>query len=231
MVQLAEKTRLFQGNGTFPTPIPQTDCSSRDVQMFLEKIVEQPSLHAKFLNTISLLEHMGSRKILVSQSHSRTSESVLQHAAEEARHAYFFKKKIRLVDPSVRLQYQKEDLFQGERSAIYFQRLDALVKRNLSKEPEFDKQKKSRLNYLYTTILIEIRAFDFYHLYNQVLESKFIGFHLNGIIKEEEGHLSEMIASLNLEDPRFESRLEGFLIKEGKFFRNLFRTWKSSIKE
>lgn len=229
MVQLADKTRISRGNEIFPTPVPHLDSGSMDIQLFLEKIVEQPSLHSKFLNTVSLLEHMGSRKILVSQSHSGTDESVLQHAAEEARHAYFFKKKTRLVDPTTRLQYREEDLFRGRSSAMYFQRLDAMVKRNLSRDQGFNKREKSRLNYLYTTILIEIRAFDFYNIYNSVLESKNIGFHLNGIIKEEEGHLNEMISSLNQEDQEFKSRLGEFTRKESVYFSKLFRAWRSFI--
>ena len=62
------------------------------VRAFLTEIVEQPEQHAKFMNMLSMLEHMGSRKIMLSQMNRTLTEDSLKHLAEEARHAYFFKR-------------------------------------------------------------------------------------------------------------------------------------------
>ena len=69
-----------------------------DLRPFLETVVEDSQLHPRWLETLSLLENMGARKIHKSMArfpaHLQNAETVLQHAAEEARHAYFFKKQI-----------------------------------------------------------------------------------------------------------------------------------------
>jgi hypothetical protein len=62
-------------------------------ESILKKIVNDATTHAQFLNTVSLLEHIGSRKILITQSNQNSSEFILSHAAEEARHALFLKRK------------------------------------------------------------------------------------------------------------------------------------------
>ena len=62
------------------------------IRAFLTEIVRQPQTHAKFMNMLSMLEHMGSRKIMISQMNETLTEDSLKHLAEEARHAYFFKR-------------------------------------------------------------------------------------------------------------------------------------------
>ena len=46
---------------------------------FLRAVVRQPETHARFMNMLSMLEHMGSRKIMVSQmdDHRNMTEDML----------------------------------------------------------------------------------------------------------------------------------------------------------
>ena len=61
----------------------------RDV---LDRLIADPPRHARWLNTVALLEYTGARKMLKSQASARMSEMILRHAAEESRHAHFFKR-------------------------------------------------------------------------------------------------------------------------------------------
>lgn len=60
-------------------------------QECLTALVKQPTLHARFLNTLSLLEFIGARKIMKSQEEDSVTPAVLAHATEEIRHAQVLK--------------------------------------------------------------------------------------------------------------------------------------------
>src|SRR5580704_1253063 len=60
----------------------------------INKIVSSTELHAKWLNSLSLMENTGARKISKYEDPVKTNIIVLKHAAEEARHAYYLKKQI-----------------------------------------------------------------------------------------------------------------------------------------
>jgi hypothetical protein len=52
------------------------------VRAFLEQLVREPSRHALFMNMLSMLEHMGSRKIMLSQMNRTLTEETLSHLSE-----------------------------------------------------------------------------------------------------------------------------------------------------
>jgi hypothetical protein len=58
----------------------------------LSSIICDRTLHARFINTLSLLENMGTHKIMATQYGPAIDQSTLKHLAEVARHAYFFKR-------------------------------------------------------------------------------------------------------------------------------------------
>ena len=64
------------------------------MQPILKKIVRQPVLHAKWLNTLSFMENAGARKISACENAETTDLIQLKHAAEEHRHAYYLKKQL-----------------------------------------------------------------------------------------------------------------------------------------
>jgi len=185
---------------------------------FLEYVVQNKYTHALWLNTLSLLEHLGSRKILMTQSNENISEMILKHATEEARHALFFKKAARNIVEDFQTGYQKNQLIKGTSAKIYFAKLDCIVRSNLrNSNIEFDIS--NYLAYLYTTTVIEKRAMIVYENYNYILESSNQNLNLRNLILEEEGHLAEMSAEMKKYDSAWETRLEEIIEREKKIFK------------
>src|SRR4051794_11911501 len=97
------------------------------LKLFLEGAMADSGRHARLLNTFSLMEHIGSRKILLSQGES-SDEKVLKHLAEETRHAHFFKRAAEKTSGR-EMRYVAADLAAGASARRYFGRLDAGVSR------------------------------------------------------------------------------------------------------
>jgi hypothetical protein len=72
-----------------------------DLESLLTQIVSDDLVHSKFLNTLSLQENIGARKISASESPETTTCMVLKHAAEEHRHAFYLKKQIERLSAQV----------------------------------------------------------------------------------------------------------------------------------
>ena len=73
-----------------------TACASHDnasrTRAVLDRVVVEPRLHARFVNTLSRLEYVGVRKILKSRRSERLDIDGLQHILDEAVHALRLKK-------------------------------------------------------------------------------------------------------------------------------------------
>ncbi|MDV6237035.1 hypothetical protein CH379_015500 [Leptospira ellisii] len=201
------------------TPVSTKPSTSKDsIRTFLQTIITDPIRHSRWLNTISFLEHMGSRKILATQSGFGTGEMILRHASEEARHAHFFKRMSERVSPGTCPDYRPEHMHCGFPAFLYFQRLDGMVLKNL-KQDGIAGAKRSYLSYLYVTHLIEERADFLYAEYDRILEENGIPVSLKSILKEEESHLSDMKNALNEEDSQYEARYSLFQEKEELNYR------------
>lgn len=150
----------------------------------------KPDLHARFLNTISLLEYMGARKILKSQKEEKISSQILAHAAEEIRHAQSFKKLALKMSEGKLTSYSEEHLLCGQEAREYFQSLDQAVYAEFGDD--------SYTNYLYTTLLIEERANQVYPVYEPVLARAGYPGVLKAIVREEDSHLKEILESLRI---------------------------------
>ena len=117
-------------SSTTAWPLCEIEASSADlvepVRRRLAWWVERPVEHARFLNTLALMEHIGSRKIMVSQTRGPLGQEVLKHLAEETRHAYFFK---RAAESLARhpLQFDEIDAIRPASARMYFGRLDATI--------------------------------------------------------------------------------------------------------
>lgn len=145
----------------------------------LRALMESPSLHASWLATLSLLEYVGARKI--SCTFRQPSAMVLEHFAEEARHAQFFKERALKLDPEAR------PLLPG-RARLYFERLDAGVAHLLTCHGE----ERPEAAYVLVTRVIEERATDLYKEYNRILKEMHLPFSLDGVLAEEGRHLEYM---------------------------------------
>ncbi len=154
------------------------------VRAFLQALVHDPRTHAKFLNMLSMLEHMGSRKIMVSQMKrpEEMDQDTLQHLAEEARHAYFFKRHAERVNGSAMKGWVDENTMTRVPALMYFGRMDAGI----------SKQVGERDAYGWVSLIIELRACWLYAIYNEVVEEAGVHLPLKGLLAEEDHHLAEM---------------------------------------
>lgn len=104
------------------------------VRDYLSRIIEDRAAHAKFMNMLSMLEHMGSRKIMVSQmdKHESLNEDTLKHLAEEARHAYFFKRQAERAAQRSLDGWTDENTTARVPALMYFGRMDAGITKRLA---------------------------------------------------------------------------------------------------
>jgi len=150
----------------------------------LRTITASRALHWRWLNTLSFLEHIGSRKIFRANLEAQMNEMLLRHASEEARHALFFKTMARR-EAGLESDFAPDSLLCGSSANRYIQSLDSAVKRRIGTGQGFH-------CYLLTTYLIEVRAGSVYPLYQEILSNAKSPISLRSIILEEEGHLAEM---------------------------------------
>jgi 1,2-phenylacetyl-CoA epoxidase catalytic subunit len=154
------------------------------LQAILERITADPALEGRWLNTLSLLEFIGARKIgRTVASHHPTLE-VLGHLADETRHAAAFKRLARDVSGDESASYLCE-----EDAKAYFQRLD----RELAAWAAgvFGRE-DVQLNYLLTTTVVERRAMLLYPIYKAVTRQAAVRAELGKVIVEEQSHRREI---------------------------------------
>jgi hypothetical protein len=155
----------------------------------LARIVADAPRHARLANTLSLLEHIGSHKIMTTQHASDIDQPTLKHVAEEAGHAYFMKRQAEKTAQRP-LEYADEDLLAPAAARMYFQRLEAAFVRALAHRPS------ARAVYLYMSMIVEFRALWFYGLYQQTLERARHPLSLKRVLGEEQNHLGDVAQRL-----------------------------------
>jgi hypothetical protein len=155
----------------------------------LDAIVAEPKRHARMINTLSLLEHMGSHKIMATQHSSGIDQATLKHVAEEAHHAFFMKRQAEKTAERA-LEYVAGDLLAAPSARMYFQRLEAATVRAVGQ------RHSARAAYLYMSMIVEFRALWFYGLYEQALKRARHTLSLKRVLGEEQAHLGDMAARL-----------------------------------
>lgn len=150
------------------------------IKEVLAEICSDAEVEARWLNTLSLLEYIGARKIgkTVASSHPQRAE-VLDHWADETRHAYAFKRLSEKVSPD------GSEYLCEEESKRFFATLDERASEWMESvsgtESEFEK-------YLLVTTLIERRAMMIYPLYRSATPHDFVAEELQQIVVEEQDH-------------------------------------------
>ena len=186
------------------------------IKTFLKKIVLDSKLHARFLNTLSFLEYIGTRKIIKSQPSSYFNEELLEHLNEEARHSLFFKRLAQKQSKKI-MGFTPNEMLLKKESENYFQNLDQKSK-ELAANPF--------MNYLYTTWSVEIRALHVYSIYNNILKDNSFSFSLRSVLKEEQSHL-EYVEELGVnKNPIHKKILKEF---EEQKFSQLISCWNKDI--
>jgi hypothetical protein len=198
------------------SPLEQTgDQLASAVKQRLVWFCRRPALHARFLNTLSLLEHIGSRKIMKSRAGEGLSGEILRHLAEETRHAYVFKHAAEKLARGA-LGYGAAETIAGAAARAYMGRLDASITRECNALAE------SPLPYLYMSLIVELRAVWFYRLYQAALNEHKVGISVKSVLAEEELHLDAMLARLADMDAKCTARVAQFQALEQQRFRILW---------
>lgn len=145
---------------------------------FLKEIVKTPAKEARWLNTLSLLEFIGAQKISKTVCQSHPSLTILEHQADESRHAFVFKK--------LGLSLSKDpDYLCRDEAVEYFQTLDHQLSDWITQTTG---EQNIYQNYLIVTCLIERRAMKLYPLYRSMTSHDLIRDELQKIILEEANH-------------------------------------------
>jgi len=161
------------------------------------------------------MEHIGSRKIMASQSDITLKGETLRHLAEETRHAYFFKRSAEKLAHRP-LGYGASETIAGAAARGYMERLDAEILR------ELDGARESPLPYLYMSLIVELRAVWFYRVYQETLNEHELSLSLRSVLAEEELHLDAMLARLADMDRDCAARVKRFQALELERFRVLW---------
>ena len=187
----------------------------------MEGLPSRPAEHARFVNTLSMLEHIGSVKIARTQAGPAITEQVLQHLAEETRHAQVLKRIVRSIHRPSSLDYHDSRLLAGSTARGYFARLDAGVRSFVRRELPADRQARAAYNLV--TWLVELRASWLYPAYQSVLKNAGLRLSVRSIIGEEERHLAEIVEGLREIGIEDHPGLGELLEHEEKLFGRLAR--------
>src|SRR6188508_199141 len=180
----------------------------------LDRIVAEPNRHARMINTLSLLEHMGSHKIMATQHSVAIDQATLKHVAEEAHHAFFMKRQAEKAAERA-LEYVADDLLAPSSARMYFQRLEGATVRALGP------QRSARAAYLYMSMIVEFRALWFYCLYELALKRARHTMSLKRVLGEEQAHLGDMAERLEAGNDLDRARAAEVLAAERKLFSRL----------
>jgi hypothetical protein len=166
------------------------------MEKFIQQIIDNPRLHARWLNTLSMMENAGARKIKACEDPVFVNEIILKHAAEEARHAYFLKKQIAKIEAHACPTYERAYLLAPTTSYHYLNALDVHVCRYLKRVYGYHHQQLKYAAYLLVTYAIEVRADALYPVYQAALTAAQSKVTVHSIIAEEKNHLAEMTTQL-----------------------------------
>jgi hypothetical protein len=196
----------------------------------LDRIIPDPKLHARFVNTLARLEYVGVRKILKSRRSERLDLDGLQHILDEAVHALRLKKAaVALADGAGGVPvaaFGEAETLAGDAGESYLQALDRRAEEALADVPE---DTRGEANYLLTSAAIEVRAQVFYPLYEQRLRAHGAPFSVAAISKDEDRHLGEMSAGLDAALPGWRQRLEPVLAAEEALFGRFLAAVESAV--
>ncbi|HNS11182.1 MAG TPA: hypothetical protein PKM97_01110 [Bacteroidia bacterium] len=193
----------------------------------IKNIIANDSIHARWLNTLSLMENTGARKISASEHPILVSELVLKHAAEEARHAYFLKKQISKIPGTACIDFSLDNLLGGMCSYHYLQNLDIYTSRYANEVLKLKGDQLRKACYLLVTFAIEVRADELYPIYQNQLDATGHTVNVKSIIAEEAGHLEEMVKQLESFSAEWQIHADIICAHEQK----LFAEWKKAIQK
>jgi hypothetical protein len=195
----------------------------------LTTIVADNELHARWLNTLSLMENTGARKISASEDTEKVTYIILKHAAEEHRHAFYLKKQLEKLGNVSCPTYAREYLLAPGHSKYYLNYLDVEVCRYLKRELKLTGSELRFAAYLLVTYAIEVRADELYPVYQTALDNAGSKVNVKSIILEEEGHLEEMISQLKSFSPDWQLHADKAVEIETGLFNNWIKGLEAEV--
>ncbi len=159
----------------------------------LSRAVQDPLVHARFLNTLSLMELSGAHKLsrLISRRIS-VSNFLLEHVSEEYRHAFFLRRLAHKLSNGTIDSYADDHVFCKRSSINYINLLDRKILLALRKHGFCQKNQRPYFAYLLTTLVIEERALPFYERYQAILDNLKPTMSVKSVVSEEQHHLQEI---------------------------------------
>jgi hypothetical protein len=142
--------------------------------------------------------------------------------AEEAQHAFFFKRQAEKTTGRP-LEYVAAELLAPAAARMYFQRLEAAMLRVLAR------QRSARAAYLYMSMIVEFRALWFYRLYQQTLERARAPLTLKRVLGEEQAHLADMAGRLEAAGELSDARTSEFLAHERRLYGRLLGALRLAV--
>jgi hypothetical protein len=191
-----------------------------ELNTILPTIIANNKLHARWLNTLSLMENTGARKISASEDPVTVTYIILKHAAEEHRHAFYLKKQIEKTGAGLCPTYADEYLVASNYSKYYLNMLDVEVCRYLKTILKLTGRELRFAAYLLVTYAIEVRADELYPIYQEALDNANSKINVKSIILEEEGHLEEMINQLKSFSPVWQLHADKAVEMETRLFND-----------
>ena len=188
----------------------------------LGRTIPAATQHARLINTLSLLEHMGSHKIMATQHGADIDQATLRHVAEEAHHAYFMKRQAEKTADRP-LEYVAPDLLAPAAARMYFRRLEGATVRTLGRDCS------PRAAYLFMSMIVEFRALWFYGLYQEVLQRARHVLSLKRVIGEEQNHLDEMATRLQTAGARSDVHAAALLAREKALYSRLLLALREAV--
>lgn len=196
-----------------------------ELKSLFTHIVNNDTVHARWLNTLSLMENTGARKISASEDPTTVTYIILKHAAEEHRHAFYLKKQIEKIEGVTLPTYAPQYLLAATHSKRYLNQLDIDVCRYLKEKLALKGAELRFAAYLLVTYAIEVRADELYPVYQEALTEAGSKVNVKSIILEEEGHLEEMLNQLQ----NFSADWQVHADKAVAIETRLFEVWVSQV--
>ena len=197
------------------------------MENLLREIVANKELHGLWINTLSLMENTGAKKIKNFESKFLVTETILKHASEESRHAYFLKKQLSKLEDVSLPTYESKYLLAPIHSVNYLNMLDVQVCRYIKNNFSFNHEQTKYAAYLLVTFAIEVRADDIYPIYQKALDEAGSKINVKSIIAEEINHLAEMNKSIAL----FFENAEEVCSVVIELEKKLYEAWTKGVEQ
>jgi rubrerythrin len=164
----------------------------KEQKILLNEIVRNVRHHARFLNTLSLMELCGAHKISRLIKTIPNSSFLLEHVAEEYRHAFYFRRLANKLTDKHYEDFDEENVFCKQKSMTYIHNIDRHICLFLKEHGLLRQEPIHHLAYFLSTLTIERRALPFYRLYQSIIEKHNLAMSIKSVIREEENHLQKM---------------------------------------